>query len=29
HARTLREAGFAEARPVWCSPSDTLLLALK
>ncbi|MEV7288805.1 class I SAM-dependent methyltransferase [Streptomyces sp. NPDC093252] len=29
HARTLREAGFGEARPVWCSPSDTLLLALK
>ncbi|MFJ4684665.1 class I SAM-dependent methyltransferase [Streptomyces sp. NPDC091377] len=29
HARVLREAGFAEARPVWCSPSDTLLLALK
>lgn len=29
HARVLREAGFAEARPVWCSPADTLLLALK
>ncbi|MFJ3302964.1 class I SAM-dependent methyltransferase [Streptomyces sp. NPDC086549] len=29
HARMLREKGFAEARPVWCSPSDTLLLALK
>ncbi|MEU1177639.1 class I SAM-dependent methyltransferase [Streptomyces sp. NPDC005820] len=29
HARTLRAAGFGEARPVWCSPSDTLLLALK
>ncbi|NEC91585.1 class I SAM-dependent methyltransferase [Streptomyces sp. SID12501] len=28
HARVLREKGFAEARPVWCSPSDTLLLAL-
>ncbi|GAB2828019.1 class I SAM-dependent methyltransferase [Streptomyces chlorus] len=28
-ARVLREKGFAEARPVWCSPSDTLLLALK
>lgn len=28
-ARTLCEAGFAEARPVWCSPADTLLLALK
>ena len=27
HARVLREKGFAEARPVWCSPSDTLLLA--
>ncbi|MEU6401258.1 class I SAM-dependent methyltransferase [Streptomyces sp. NPDC046985] len=29
HARTLREKGFAEARPVWCSPSDTLLLAVR
>ncbi|SPF05890.1 class I SAM-dependent methyltransferase [Streptomyces sp. MA5143a] len=29
HARVLREKGFAEARPVWCSPSDTLLLAVK
>ncbi|MGI5457934.1 class I SAM-dependent methyltransferase [Streptomyces sp. CA-249302] len=29
HARTLRDAGFGEARAVWCSPSDTLLLALK
>ncbi|MFE2044081.1 class I SAM-dependent methyltransferase [Streptomyces sp. NPDC059477] len=29
HARVLREAGFGEARAVWCSPSDTLLLALK
>ncbi|MEW2129595.1 class I SAM-dependent methyltransferase [Streptomyces sp. NPDC005435] len=29
HASALREKGFAEARPVWCSPSDTLLLALK
>lgn len=29
HARVLREQGFAEARPVWCSPSDTLLLAVK
>ncbi|MEU6813505.1 class I SAM-dependent methyltransferase [Streptomyces sp. NPDC046860] len=29
HAAALREKGFAEVRPVWCSPSDTLLLALK
>ncbi|EST38661.1 hypothetical protein N566_06225 [Streptomycetaceae bacterium MP113-05] len=29
HARTLREAGFAEARPVWSSPSDALVLALR
>jgi hypothetical protein len=29
HAGVLREKGFAEVRPVWCSPSDTLLLALK
>ncbi|MFF9767398.1 class I SAM-dependent methyltransferase [Streptomyces sp. NPDC014636] len=29
HARVLRARGFGEARPVWCSPSDTLLLALK
>ncbi|WP_030741246.1 trans-aconitate 2-methyltransferase [Streptomyces sp. NRRL S-31] len=29
HARTLLTRGFGEARPVWCSPSDTLLLALK
>ncbi|MFJ7904489.1 class I SAM-dependent methyltransferase [Streptomyces sp. NPDC096198] len=29
HAQALRAKGFAEARPVWCSPSDTLLLALK
>jgi hypothetical protein len=29
HARVLLEHGFGEARPVWCSPSDTLLLALK
>ncbi|WP_250405559.1 class I SAM-dependent methyltransferase [Streptomyces cellostaticus] len=29
HARVLREQGFEEARPVWCSPSDTLLLAVR
>ncbi|MBW5481589.1 class I SAM-dependent methyltransferase [Streptomyces bambusae] len=29
HARTLREAGFAEARTVWASPSDALVLGLK
>ncbi|MFJ9891864.1 class I SAM-dependent methyltransferase [Streptomyces sp. NPDC091280] len=29
HARALREKGFAEARAVWSSPSDTVLLALK
>ncbi|MCZ0981252.1 class I SAM-dependent methyltransferase [Streptomyces diastatochromogenes] len=29
HAQTLRAAGFGEARPVWASPSDTLLLAVK
>ncbi|MEV5877570.1 class I SAM-dependent methyltransferase [Streptomyces sp. NPDC052101] len=29
HARVLQEKGFAEARGVWASPSDTLLLALK
>ncbi|MBT2391323.1 class I SAM-dependent methyltransferase [Streptomyces sp. ISL-1] len=29
HAQTLRTAGFGEARAVWASPSDTLLLALK
>ncbi|GAA2352972.1 class I SAM-dependent methyltransferase [Streptomyces cuspidosporus] len=29
HAATLREAGFAEARPVWCSPSDAMVLGLK
>ncbi|MFI1470789.1 class I SAM-dependent methyltransferase [Streptomyces wuyuanensis] len=29
HADTLRAAGFAEARPVWASPSDALVLALK
>ncbi|MCF3102887.1 class I SAM-dependent methyltransferase [Streptomyces roseoverticillatus] len=29
HARTLREAGFAEARTVWSSPSDAMVLGLK
>ncbi|MET9891234.1 class I SAM-dependent methyltransferase [Streptomyces sp. NPDC006465] len=29
HARVLREKGFGEARPVWRSPSDALVLALK
>ncbi|WP_330332574.1 class I SAM-dependent methyltransferase [Streptomyces sp. NBC_00536] len=29
HARTLREAGFSEARTVWRSPSDALVLGLK
>ncbi|MFF1421404.1 class I SAM-dependent methyltransferase [Streptomyces sp. NPDC058280] len=29
HARTLREAGFGEARAVWSSPSDSVVLALK
>ncbi|WP_344365798.1 class I SAM-dependent methyltransferase [Streptomyces gobitricini] len=29
HTRTLREAGFAEARAVWSSPCDALVLALK
>ncbi|MEU5218929.1 class I SAM-dependent methyltransferase [Streptomyces sp. NPDC020807] len=29
HADTLRAAGFGEARVVWASPSDTLLLAVK
>ncbi len=29
HARTLREAGFAEARAVWASPSDGLVLGLR
>ncbi|MFF4577240.1 class I SAM-dependent methyltransferase [Streptomyces sp. NPDC001373] len=29
HARALREAGFAEARTVWRSPSDALVLGLK
>ncbi|WP_199830885.1 hypothetical protein [Streptomyces sp. NBRC 110028] len=29
HADALREAGFAEARPVWCSVSDAMVLGLK
>ncbi|GFH67585.1 class I SAM-dependent methyltransferase [Streptomyces diastaticus] len=29
HARTLREAGFTEARTVWQSPSDAMVLGLK
>ncbi|WP_327353482.1 class I SAM-dependent methyltransferase [Streptomyces sp. NBC_01304] len=29
HARVLREKGFGEARTVWASPSDALVLALK
>ncbi|MFF6775996.1 class I SAM-dependent methyltransferase [Streptomyces sp. NPDC012637] len=29
HADTLRAAGFGEARAVWASPSDTLLLAVR
>lgn len=29
HARVLREKGFAEARAVWSSPSDSLVLAVK
>ncbi|MEV4949464.1 class I SAM-dependent methyltransferase [Streptomyces sp. NPDC053755] len=29
HAEILRAAGFAEARPVWASPSDTLVLAVR
>ncbi|MFF8378823.1 class I SAM-dependent methyltransferase [Streptomyces sp. NPDC015661] len=29
HADTLRGAGFAEVRPVWASPSDSLVLAVK
>ncbi|MFC9298571.1 class I SAM-dependent methyltransferase [Streptomyces sp. NPDC057011] len=29
HARTLLDAGFAEARTVWRSPSDALVLGLK
>lgn len=29
HAEILRAAGFAEARPVWCSPEDALVLGLR
>ncbi|TXS57874.1 class I SAM-dependent methyltransferase [Streptomyces sp. t39] len=29
HAETLRAAGFGEARPVWASPSDALVLAIR
>ncbi|WP_031083141.1 class I SAM-dependent methyltransferase [Streptomyces sp. NRRL WC-3549] len=29
HADTLRAAGFAEARAVWSSPSDSLILAVR
>ncbi|WP_215448964.1 trans-aconitate 2-methyltransferase [Streptomyces sp. ATCC 21386] len=29
HARVLRERGFAEARAVWCSPADSMVLAVK
>ncbi|WP_240134913.1 class I SAM-dependent methyltransferase [Streptomyces sp. MUM 178J] len=29
HAEALRTAGFAEARAVWASPSDTLMLAVR
>ncbi|ANW18205.1 class I SAM-dependent methyltransferase [Streptomyces clavuligerus] len=29
HAETLRLVGFAEARPVWSSPCDALVLALR
>ena len=29
HVRTLRDAGFAEARAVWASPRDALVLALR
>ncbi|MFD7105591.1 class I SAM-dependent methyltransferase [Streptomyces celluloflavus] len=29
HAQALRDAGFGEARTVWSSPSDALVLALK
>ncbi|MCK7623999.1 class I SAM-dependent methyltransferase [Streptomyces sp. RS10V-4] len=29
HAEALRAAGFGEVRPVWASPTDSLVLALK
>ncbi|WP_309237733.1 class I SAM-dependent methyltransferase [Streptomyces albidus (ex Kaewkla and Franco 2022)] len=29
HAEALRAAGFAEARPVWCSPEDAMVLGLR
>lgn len=29
HAETLRAAGFAEARQVWCSPEDGMVLGLR
>jgi SAM-dependent methyltransferase len=29
HVQALREAGFAEARPVWCSVTDAMVLGLK
>jgi trans-aconitate methyltransferase len=29
HAQALRDAGFAEARTVWSSPSDAMVLALR
>lgn len=29
HARTLTAAGFAEARPVWASPADAMVAALR
>ncbi|MBT2439095.1 class I SAM-dependent methyltransferase [Streptomyces sp. ISL-36] len=29
HAELLRAAGFAEARPVWASPSDAMVLAVR
>ncbi|MFP8907773.1 class I SAM-dependent methyltransferase [Streptomyces atacamensis] len=29
HVEAMRAAGFAEARPVWASPADTMVLGLK